>query len=165
MTWIDDLKLLDDALHGAAVGPTNIQRQQIAITGLELVATLLRKNTDYGGSAFQPPVLLPHSAADTGILVRMSDKIQRIRKLLTGAVPMVATESLIDTIRDLAGYCILWIAFQVLQKSNYDVETVPSTDHKGPPAGPKPDGILSGNGDDHSAETWRGVPVDPPRSH
>ncbi len=76
----------------------------------KLKETLISKNEDYGSSAFQPPVLAPNLEVETSILVRMSDKIERIKNLRQ-ADPEKEThyESLRDTVLDLAGYCILYL--------------------------------------------------------
>lgn len=70
---------------------------------------LVRKNGDYGDSAFQAPILTPNVEPKTAILVRASDKIARLNNLLTtGKKPN--WETLEDTVMDLAGYCILYLA-------------------------------------------------------
>lgn len=76
----------------------------------KLKETLISKNEDYGSSAFQPPVLAPNLEVATAILVRMSDKIERIKNLRQ-ADPEKEThyESLRDTVLDLAGYCVLYL--------------------------------------------------------
>lgn len=74
-----------------------------------LADLLVKKNHDYGDSADNPPILLPGLSSDSAILVRMSDKIERIRYLLDSKETPEVNESLEDTIRDLAGYCILWL--------------------------------------------------------
>lgn len=101
-----DYDLVGDALEGGR-GPC---QQRIAQVGLQIVATLLRKNADYGGSAWQPPLLCPGMSARTGILVRMSDKINRFITLLTKPAE-VADESVDQTMLDFAGYSILYLAY------------------------------------------------------
>ena len=71
--------------------------------------TLRTKNAAYGQAASRPPVLVPSLPPTTAILVRMSDKIERLRTLLTSNVDNIG-ESLNDTVADLAGYCILYLA-------------------------------------------------------
>jgi hypothetical protein len=44
------------------------------------------------------------------ILVRMSDKIARIRKLSGNTAAPLVNESFDDTIRDLGAYCLLYLA-------------------------------------------------------
>lgn len=82
----------------------------IAQAGCGLVATLLAKNADYGGSAWQRPALAPHLDPGTAILCRMSDKIARLQTLLASALTPRVNESIEDTLRDLAGYCLLYLA-------------------------------------------------------
>lgn len=89
---------------------TSQTQQQIAHYCDHLKQVLQAKNCDYGDSAFQSPILYPSLDSTSAILVRMSDKIQRIAKLFSSnEVPQVRNESLNDSILDLAGYCILFL--------------------------------------------------------
>ena len=72
----------------------------------ELLETLLAKNSNYGDTAGEPPVLAPWLEPDVAIRVRMSDKIARLRTLHTRERDRVG-ESLRDTYMDMAGYCLL----------------------------------------------------------
>ena len=80
----------------------------LAEIGVENLATLLRKNSDYGSSGLCEPILVPGMQPRQALLVRMSDKIARIQTLQDRA-PEVA-ETLEDTMLDLANYCLLWVA-------------------------------------------------------
>lgn len=84
----------------------------IAEIGASVVDMLIAKNIDYGSSAWKRPKLAPELDADTAIRVRMSDKIERLQNLLSPTQPgqQVSEESIEDTMRDLAGYIILWLA-------------------------------------------------------
>ena len=82
--------------------------KNIVTTGLDILDTLLRKNHDYGGSAWKTPVLAPGLTPREAIQCRMSDKIERLQKLLAGNNAMVQ-ESIEDSMRDLAGYAVLWL--------------------------------------------------------
>ncbi len=84
-------------------------RGMIATEGLKLILLLLAKNQDYGTSAWESPVLCQQMTARDALLVRMSDKIKRLQHLLQGNAPRVS-ESIDDTLRDLAGYCLLELA-------------------------------------------------------
>ena len=61
-----------------------------------------RKNHDYGDSFAILRKELPNS-----ILVRIYDKYQRLKTLLTGTDQKVKDESIEDTLKDLANYCIM----------------------------------------------------------
>ncbi len=68
-----------------------------------------RKNADYGGA-------FDHSLDEDGLLVakiRIGDKVRRLENLLRSANrPQVGDESLLDTLIDLACYCVMtnaWI--------------------------------------------------------
>jgi len=88
--------------------------QRIAEAGIAIIEQLLRKNADYGSSAFMTPVLTPGTNVIDAMLTRMSDKVQRIGNLrkqstdpnFSGRVG----ESFKDTVGDLAGYLILLLA-------------------------------------------------------
>ena len=102
---VEQLNLLGDA----AVGTRGKDQERIALVGLQWLTTLLCKNADYGSSAWKPPILRPGLNASDAILVRMSDKIERIATLGYNA-PEVVDESFEDTISDLGSYCLLWLA-------------------------------------------------------
>ncbi len=55
------------------------------------------------------------------ILVRMSDKVARIAALNAGETDRVG-ESLADTVRDLAGYCVLWLALHDAASEDHALE-------------------------------------------
>lgn len=97
-----------DRIRQAAAGQHGDDQQRIVTTGLQILDTLLRKNHDYGGSAWQVPVLAPGLTPREAIQCRMSDKIMRLSKLLGGEQAQVQ-ESIEDTMRDLAGYAVLWL--------------------------------------------------------
>ena len=69
----------------------------------------LKKNYDYGSSVFQEPVMVPSVGGGTAILVRMSDKICRIRQLLDSHKNLVNNESVLDTFCDLGTYAFLYV--------------------------------------------------------
>lgn len=112
-------EMLNEALIRKCLnGEFNRDQQVIAETCREFTATLLKKNIDYGSSVFQRPVLAPDMPADSAILVRATDKVQRLRNLLkkldevVDVIPQVKDESIEDTIRDLGAYCLLWLCYQ-----------------------------------------------------
>lgn len=84
-------------------------QRRIAEVGCDLIATLLRKNHDYGSSAWQTPVLMPGLSPGDAILVRMSDKIARLQTLMSGKDAQVA-ETTDETMHDLVNYGVLWLA-------------------------------------------------------
>lgn len=106
----DDQSLVALALRGAR----GIEQQCIAETGIQIVALLLRKNADYGSSAWKPPALAPQLNPGDAMLCRMSDKVARIAQLTTNAAQV--SESLDDSMGDLSGYGILWLAYRRFQQ-------------------------------------------------
>jgi hypothetical protein len=82
--------------------------------GTFIIEQLVRKNKNYGNSALTPPMLAPDVPPNSAILVRMSDKLKRIRELEKGNPDLVG-ESLADTYIDFGGYAIL-LALEALQR-------------------------------------------------
>ncbi len=68
----------------------------------ELNSIYEKKNHDYGDSFARLRKELPNS-----ILVRIYDKYQRLKTLLSGTDQKVKDESIEDTLIDLANYCIM----------------------------------------------------------
>lgn len=95
-----------DRLRSALNGLRGEDQKRIADVGVKIIDTLLRKNHDYGNSAWTVPILAPGVDIRTAIFCRMSDKVQRISQLQKLDKSEVA-ESLADTVCDLAGYAIL----------------------------------------------------------
>jgi hypothetical protein len=90
-------------------GKNGEDAQRIAAAGVEVLSMLLRKNRDYGSSAFQEPVLAPGMKPRQAMQCRMSDKVARLSTLMSGQQAEV-DESIRDTMSDLAGYIILWLS-------------------------------------------------------
>lgn len=82
--------------------------KQIRTIGGQVIELLCRKHHDYGGSAWERPVLAPDMQVGDAILCRMSDKIARLQRLRLH--PAKVDESIEDTIYDLVGYGILYLA-------------------------------------------------------
>lgn len=109
----DDLKTVTLALeHGTGDQPA------IAETFLAAAAVALQKNLDYG-SSFRAESPLVGVDAQTAILIRMGDKIKRIRTL-SGQPAAVAGESLRDSMLDLANYALLWVLLEDEQSHEDD---------------------------------------------
>lgn len=77
-----------------------------------MVQTVQAKNNDYTVSDdpfdnFMAVELFGICGAETGILVRMTDKFKRITSLLGGKQQMVKDEAVEDTLDDLANYAII----------------------------------------------------------
>lgn len=68
----------------------------------ELTKTYIEKNNDYGDSFAKIRKEIPIS-----ILIRLSDKIERLKSLMLGNKQMVNNESIEDTLLDLANYAIM----------------------------------------------------------
>ena len=88
------------------ITPEKIQKQ------CDLLADLLkRKNADYGDSFSERPYLLPKYNTNASAYIRLSDKFHRLRTLLNIEEPdRKVDESIEDTLRDVAGYCLLLLA-------------------------------------------------------
>lgn len=96
-------------ISAAIDGTHGDSKQIIALEGVELVKKVMNKNDNYGSSVFHSPRLLPELSEKSAILVRMGDKISRLEHLAAGNADLVG-ESFTDTVADLAGYCLLYLA-------------------------------------------------------
>lgn len=97
-------------IYESLSGVRGEQQRQLALIGIEAAELVLRKNSDYGRSAFIPPVLRPTMSVDDALAVRESDKLAREQNLREqGRSPEVA-ESLRDTLLDRIGYRIVAVA-------------------------------------------------------
>lgn len=67
---------------------------------------LLKKNEGYGNSSMTAPLFLPNQSPKSSVLIRMSDKVCRLRSLAEKGE--IENESFKDTVLDLAGYCVLY---------------------------------------------------------
>lgn len=97
-----------EIIRQAVAGDHGDDQRVISVLGLKIVEMLLLKNRDYGSSAWKRPMLSQNMTAREAIQCRMSDKIERLAMLLSGNEALVQ-ESIEDTMRDLAGYAILWL--------------------------------------------------------
>ena len=70
------------------------------------------KNNDYGDSFAK----VRNELGNVAILVRLYDKIGRLKTLLTGTKQKVNDESIEDSLRDLANYCILELVERAVDK-------------------------------------------------
>jgi hypothetical protein len=77
---------------------------QIVATCQGLAELLCAKNRAYGDSALSPVRVFSKASPLEQLLVRMDDKISRLAR--GEALP---DENLRDTVRDLAGYCVLYL--------------------------------------------------------
>lgn len=69
----------------------------------------VRKNHDYGNS-FDSSL---DEFGDVAAMVRINDKINRLKNLLTNYKALVEDETLDDTILDAANYLVMWLSYRV----------------------------------------------------
>lgn len=69
----------------------------------DLQSTLYSKNADYGDSHAK----LTEELGETVILIRLMDKLNRLKQLLMSENQARVNESIEDTLEDLAGYAVL----------------------------------------------------------
>lgn len=98
-----------NAIAAALSGGRGHDQQRLAAEGVKWVKMLLDKNQDYGSSVWQAPSLVPGCSSGIGILVRIGDKIARLKQLQANPATCY-DESFEDTLRDLGGYCLLYFA-------------------------------------------------------
>lgn len=73
----------------------------------ELKDLFIRKNSDYGCSIFSTDPLCSFVCPMTAIRVRMNDKINRLSSLFNKSEAAKVSESVSDTLKDLAVYAII----------------------------------------------------------
>lgn len=79
----------------------------------EIQELLNRKNSDYGDDNLV-------KYGELGIIIRMSDKLARLENLRTNKIDSkVDDETVEDTLKDLAGYCINYI--RLLREGRLDI--------------------------------------------
>ena len=105
------------SLYGSGRALSPVQ-QQIKEVGTGVVDLLLKKNKDYGSSIFESPILFPELKAKDCILIRMSDKIKRFSNLVSNDETPEVDESIADTMKDLAGYAILWLVANSMETTD-----------------------------------------------
>lgn len=84
-----------------------VTKDTLMTVATDLIDTLVKKNHDYG-NAWQRYGMF------TG-LIRLNDKLLRVKTLTGGQQALVADESIKDTITDIAGYALL-----LLLRMKYD---------------------------------------------
>lgn len=77
----------------------------------EIEQLLIKKNKDYGAKNLL-------TFGSLGILIRLSDKLERLKNHILNNSEL-NNESLDDTLKDIAGYSIMWL---VLSKENYELD-------------------------------------------
>ena len=112
----DEPPIMSDKTHGYDEPPTmdNPETSKIDRHGRyekhrnlvdELHEIYVAKNKDYGNS-------FGESVDEFGIIagvIRIGDKYNRLKTLAKGHEPLVNDESMIDTLKDMANYCLLTI--------------------------------------------------------
>lgn len=132
-TTSEKIELILDAISGRR----GKDQERIAHSGLDWLVLLLRKNHDYGSSVWTEPFFCPGMDVGSAILVRMSDKAERLRNLIkkeqSGGSAEVE-ESLEDTFMDLGTYCLLYLSRPETGR-NWKTETDSGAEHS-PPTNP-----------------------------
>lgn len=96
-------------IQSALAGDRGPDQKRIAEQGVDFIGTLLRKNNDYGSSVWKKPLLAPNTDVAAAILVRMTDKVERLISLQQKKSE-VTEESFDDTMKDLGAYALLYLA-------------------------------------------------------
>jgi len=90
----------------------------------DLITITRKKNADYSGASEDDPfanfsIVESNNicSVETGMMVRMSDKMSRISTFVKKGILQVEDESVEDTLKDLANYALL-MACYIKQKKN-----------------------------------------------
>lgn len=103
-----------------------VDAEKIADVLKRIKSILIRKNDNYGNSALTQPQLAPKISVTDALLVRLSDKLNRLENIYEKKTKDKVGESLQDTLHDIMGYTILlWIAkFKMEHKDKRSVPIV-----------------------------------------
>ena len=77
----------------------------------ELTQIYYNKNQDYGDS-----FAIVRAKVPDAIRVRLWDKMLRLDNLLSGADALVQSETIADTLKDMANYCLMELIERQLEK-------------------------------------------------
>ena len=94
----------EDKIDVSIIGRTDLKRKTYADVIVELNDIYESKNRDYGDS-FGKSI---QEFGPLAFVVRASDKMERIKNLVHSQA-VVKDESLTDTVRDLANYCVMFL--------------------------------------------------------
>lgn len=81
----------------------------------ELTQIYYNKNQDYGDS-----FAIVRAKVPDAIRVRLWDKMLRLDNLLSGADALVQSETIEDTLKDMANYCLMELIERQLEKEKDD---------------------------------------------
>jgi hypothetical protein len=88
---------------------------------VEELDIIRQKNKDY--SNFEDPFANFRIFGELGFLVRMSDKLMRLKQIRESGKTNVIDETYEDSIKDLSNYCNLLLAFISEKKEKENEET------------------------------------------
>lgn len=97
-------------------------RREFPLTRIEVIDRLsdiyTRKNADYGNSAHRTFV----EFGEVALVIRISDKLSRLERLMQNETAQVADESILDTIGDAITYLFMLVADLMTDKPELDEE-------------------------------------------
>ena len=83
----------------------------------ELTQIYYNKNQDYGDS-----FAIVRANVPDAIRVRLWDKMLRLDNLLSGADALVQSETIEDTLKDMANYCLMELIERQLEKEKENAD-------------------------------------------
>lgn len=83
----------------------------------ELTQIYYNKNQDYGDS-----FAIVRAKVPDAIRVRLWDKMLRLDNLLSGADALVQSETIEDTLKDMANYCLMELIERQLEKEEENAD-------------------------------------------
>ena len=83
----------------------------------ELTQIYYNKNQDYGDS-----FAIVRAKVPDAIRVRLWDKMLRLDNLLSGADALVQSETIEDTLKDMANYCLMELIERQLDKETVNAD-------------------------------------------
>lgn len=96
--------------YSASVARCNFDK-----TMKSIIDVVVKKNSDYGDAWQRYGIFTP--------LIRINDKILRVKTLSDGRTALVAEENIKDTLIDIIGYCLLALEYiRVNNRNSIDTE-------------------------------------------
>lgn len=87
-----------------------MDRNLLELLVRDVVSLIEKKNEDYGDSFYKTV----QEFGDIAFVVRLCDKVNRLKALLSKGGANY--ESFVDTVKDIGGYCLLWLYYKKLEE-------------------------------------------------
>jgi len=116
MGWVDKRRCVEvEEPKESLFTPQNEFEKSVVNVCMEIAETLIKKNRDYGDSYRK----LKEEYGDLALIIRQTDKLERLKTLQKQG--NLVNESTTDTKKDGAGYYILDLAYERVNKEGGEI--------------------------------------------